>query len=34
MYAQLELFHYTTSLLGYPGGSVVKNPSINAGDTG
>ena len=25
---------YLNTLLGFPGGSVLKNPSANAGDTG
>ena len=28
------LYNYPTQLLGFPGGTVVKNPPANAGDTG
>ena len=34
-FSVIQLFHYyySTNIIGFPGGSVVKNPPANAGDS-
>ena len=34
MYPLLDVYVYLHMFMGFPGASVVKNPPVNAGDTG